>query len=105
VIKGPRTGIDTPRIAVYPEGNMVVVGMRGPGVMEPKGIFVGAWSLDDNGDVPPRWKIDKSMVKPFAVALNPQQREVYVTDMRMNGVLTYYFPEIFEQPAVTAQRR
>ncbi len=96
VIKGPKTGIDTPRIAIYPEGNVIVVGMRGPGVMEPKGIFVGAWSLDDNGDVPPRWKIDKTMLKPFAVALNPQQKEVYVTDMRMNGVLTYYFPEVFE---------
>jgi hypothetical protein len=104
-IKGPKTGIDTPRIAIYPEGNMIVVGMRGPGVMEPKGIFVGAWSLDDNGDVPPRWKIDKTMMKPFAVVLNPAQKEVYVTDMRMNGVLTYYFPEIFERAPVTAQRR
>jgi hypothetical protein len=104
-IKGPSTGIDTPRIAIYPEGNMIVVGMRGPGVMEPKGIFVGAWSLDDNGDVPPRWKIDKTMKKPFAVALNPQQKEVYVTDMRMNGVLTFYFPEVFETRTGTSALR
>jgi hypothetical protein len=104
-IKGPNTGIDTPRIAIYPEGNMIVVGMRGPGVMEPTGIFVGAWSLDDNGDVPPRWKIDKTMKKPFAVALNPQQKEVYVTDMRMNGVLTFYFPEVFESRAGTSALR
>ena len=65
-IEGPNTGISTPRIALYPEGNMVVVGMRGPGEMEPKGIFVGAWSLDDSGDVPPRWKIDQG-VKKFRV--------------------------------------
>ena len=105
VIKGPRTGIDTPRIAIYPEGNVIVVGMRGPCVMEPKGIFVGAWSLDDNGDVPPRWKIDKTMLKPFAVALNPEKKEVYVTDMRMNGVMTFYFPEVFEKRAPVAQSR
>jgi hypothetical protein len=106
VIKGPKTGIDTPRISIYPEANMIVVGMRGPGVMEPVGIFVGAWSLDDNGDVPPRWKIDRDMKKPFAVVVNPQHKEVIVTDMRLNGVLTYSFPEVFEQrPAASAQRR
>jgi hypothetical protein len=103
-IKGPNTGISTPRIAIYPEGNLIVVGMRGPGEMEPTGIFVGAWNLDDNGDVPPRWKIDRGVKKPFAVALNPRDKEIYVTDMRLNGVVTYYFPEIFD-PAVSAQGR
>ena len=103
-IKGPHTGISTPRIAIYPEGNLIVVGMRGPGVMEPEGIFVGAWNLDDSGDIPPRWKIDRGVKKPFAVALNPEHKEVYVTDMRLNGVVTYYFPELFQQVESSARR-
>ena len=67
--------------------------------MEPEGVFVGAWNLDDDGDVPPRWKIDHTVKKPFAVTLNPEHKEVYVTDMRLNGVLTFYFPEMFEGAA------
>jgi len=29
------------------------------------------------------------------VALDPENKEVIVADMRLNAVLTYYFPEIF----------
>jgi hypothetical protein len=100
VIGGPNTGISVPRIAIYPERNVIVVGMRGAQAIEPKGIFVGVWSLDDNGDVPPLWKIDHTVKKPFSVALNPQHKEVYVTDMRLNGVFTFSFPEVFEGPPV-----
>ena len=97
-IGGPNTGISTPRLAIYPEGNLIVIGMRGSGEggMEPEGVFIGAWNLDDEGDVPPRWKIDHTVKKPFAVTLNPEDKEIYVTDMRLNGVLTFYFPEMFE---------
>jgi hypothetical protein len=96
VIKGPHTGISTPRLAIYPEGNLIVVGMRGPETMEPAGVFIGVWNLDDDGDVPPRWKIDHTIKKPFAVTLNREHKEIIVTDMRLNGVLTFYFPEMFE---------
>ena len=34
--------------------------------------------------------------KAFAVALNPKDREIYVTDMRLNGVLTFFAPQIFQ---------
>lgn len=106
MIRGPNTGISRPRIAVYPEGNMVVVGMAGQqGLMEPPGVFVGVWNLDDNGDVPPRWKIDHTVKKPFAVVLNPEQKEIIVTDMRLNGVLTFSFPEMFETAAASARAR
>jgi hypothetical protein len=33
--------------------------------------------------------------KPFAVALNPEHKEIYVTDMRLNGVMTFSVPEVF----------
>jgi len=33
--------------------------------------------------------------KPRGVALNPKNKELIIADMRLNSVLTYYFPEIF----------
>jgi len=35
------------------------------------------------------------MKKPRGVALDAKHREVIVSDMRLNAVLTFYFPEIF----------
>jgi hypothetical protein len=71
--------------------------------MEPPGVFIGAWNLDDNGDVPPKWKIDHTIKKAFAVTLNPEHKEIYVTDMRLNGVLTFSFPEMFETASSSAR--
>jgi hypothetical protein len=74
-----------------------------PGVSaerEPKNSFVGIWSIRDNGDVPPRWKIGgprSTLKKPRGVALDPAHKEVIVADMRLNAVLTYFLPELFEE--------
>ena len=65
---------------------------------EPEGVFVGVWSINDRGDAPPRWFIGgpKSQIKkPRGVALNSKNKELIVADMRLNMILTYYFPEIF----------
>jgi DNA-binding beta-propeller fold protein YncE len=104
VIRGPNTQIDRiNQMTIYPEGKLVVVAMPGrQGDMEPPRVFVGMWSLDDNGDVPPKWTImgDRTTLKkPFAVALNPEHKEIYVTDMRLNGVLTFSVPEVFQPVA------
>lgn len=67
-------------------------------MQEPEGVFVGIWSIEDNGNVPPRWKIGgerSGMKKPRGVVLNPKNKELIVADMRLNSVLTYYFPELF----------
>jgi len=59
---------------------------------------LGIWSINDNGQVRPRWNITgpKSLLKkPRGVAFDAKEKEVYVADMRQNAVLTYYFPEIF----------
>lgn len=66
---------------------------------EPPGTFVGVWSFKDEGDVPPRWKIagpNSRLVKPRGVTLNPREKELIVADMRLNAVLTFYFPAMFE---------
>jgi len=101
VIRGPKTGIiRINQIAIYPTRKFVVATQPGEGEeMEPEGAFVGIWSLDDNGDVPPRWRINATpktaMKKPRGVTIDPKNKEVIVADMRQNSVITYYFPEMF----------
>ncbi|MCZ6492058.1 MAG: hypothetical protein O7A06_16195 [Acidobacteria bacterium] len=101
VIRGPKSGIvRITQMAVNPVRRLVIATQ--PGItseMEPEGAFIGVWSLDDNGDVPPRWKINAgpqtTLKKPRGVALIPKHKEIVVADMRLNAVLTFYFPEIF----------
>ncbi len=102
VIHGPKTGIiRTNQISLYPPQGWIVVAQQGrayPGVAEPEGAFVGIWSIHDQGDVPPRWKIagPKSLLKrPRGVVLDPQNKELIVADMRLNALLTFSLPEIF----------
>ena len=100
IIKGNNTQIDRiNQMAIYPQGKLLVAAMPGrQGDVEPPRVFVGMWSLDDDGDVAPKWTINgdqSTLRKPFAVALNPDHKELYVTDMRLNGVLTFSVPEIF----------
>jgi DNA-binding beta-propeller fold protein YncE len=89
-------------LAVLPERNGAIL-------MEPTGqVFIGFWSLDANGDVPPKWKIYGGdsrikLTKPFGLDLNPAHREIYVSDMRLNGVLTFSFPELFESRVVAGR--
>src|SRR5262245_45753250 len=101
VIHGPKSGIiRINQMAVYPPKKLIIATMPGDGdLMEPPNAFLGIWSYDDNGDVPPKWKIPVSpkttLKKPFGVTLNPKNKEVIISDMRMNGVLTFSVPEIF----------
>ncbi len=101
IINGPRTGINAIRqMAVQPEGGWVVIAqISNGGIPEPEGTFVGVWSIYDDGDVPPRWRIEGKpgniLKKPRGMALNPNHKELLVSDMRLNAVLTFSFPEIF----------
>ena len=87
-------------MVLYPQRKEIIASQPGDiDVMEPEDAFIGVWSEDDNGDVPPRWKIDAegntAMKKPRGVVLDPKHKELIVADMRINAVLTFYFPEIF----------
>jgi len=101
VIRGDKSGIiRINQMQVYPPRKLIIA--TNPGIhdhMEPEGSFLGVWSYDDNGDVPPKWKIPTGPVttlkKVFGVALNPKNKEVIIADMRLNGVLTFSVPEIF----------
>jgi hypothetical protein len=101
IIRGPKTGMHAIRqMQIQPkDGWIVLTQMTAGEIPEPEGTFVGVWSVNDNGDVPPRWKIEgkpsNGMKKPHGIALNFRNKEVVVADMRLNAVLTFYFPEIF----------
>ena len=62
------------------------------------GESVCAWSVNDNGDVPPRWQIggpNQLLRQIRGITLVPKQKEVIVSDKYVNAVMTFYFPEIF----------
>ena len=104
VITGPKTGM----LAIEPykidsEHGWIVAGQDSlsyaPEIYFDKSKdigMVGIWSINDNGDVPPRWKIDKGMRKPRGIAFNAKNKEIYVVDMSLNAMLTYSLPEMFE---------
>jgi hypothetical protein len=101
IIRGPNSGIvRINQMQVYPQRRLIVAAM--PGIrdhMEPEGAFLGVWSYDDNGDVPPIWTLPAgpttTLKKPFGVVLNPEDQEVIISDMRLNGILVFSVPEIF----------
>ncbi len=104
VISGPGTGLTSTRnVQVYPRRGWILVahdGVQGFS-SEERGSgasFVGVWSINDNGDVPPRWTIggpNGMLVKPRGVALDIRNKVVIVSDKYLNAVLSYSFPEIF----------
>ena len=100
MIMGPKTGlISVHQLRVNPDRGWIVMAQAGSyGDLEPEEVFIGVWSINDNGNVAPRWKLggpNSIMKKPRGIALNPKDKEIYVADMRLNAALTYYFPEIF----------
>ena len=100
VISGPKTRIiRINQLRVYPPKGWIIAAQPGLSAeQEPEDVFIGVWSINDNGDVPPRWTIGgpmSTLKKPRGVALDPKNKELIVADMRLNSVLTYYFPEIF----------
>lgn len=99
VIAGPQSGIKSlENVRVYPPGGWIVVADSGAEEPVSRGAYVGVWSIDDDGDVPPRWKIGEPGVlkQPRGVALDPEAKTVIVSDKYLNAILTYSLPEMFE---------
>ena len=63
--------------------------------------FIGVWSIDDNGDVPPRAVIKgpaTGLVWPAGVAINPKHQEIYAIDSVSNALFMFKMPEFFVKP-------
>jgi len=59
-------------------------------------IFV--WSVNDNGNAPARFKIGQGVLLEMrALAVDPKNKSVIITDKELNAVMTWYVPEVFAQ--------
>jgi hypothetical protein len=103
VIGGPKSHLNAfgGPIAVYPPKREVIVSVRGTGPyaeLSSEEAHVGVWSIDDNGDVPPKWTIggpNGVLRMPRGIALDVAHGNMMVSDKRLNAVLTFHFPELF----------
>jgi hypothetical protein len=118
VIAGPRTGIIKIRqVVVDEERGQIFATIKNnfenydpeqerPSPWNPdKTGFIGVWSIDDNGDVPPRGVIKgpaTGLVWPAGVAINPRDREVYAIDSVSNALFMFTMPELFKKPATVS---
>jgi len=121
-IAGPRTGIIKIRQVVVDEtrGQIFVTVKNNfefynaddprPSPWNPDRTgFIGVWSINDDGDVPPRGVIKgpaSQLVWPAGVAINPANHEVYTIDSVSNALFTFVTPEFFvKSPAATSTGR
>jgi hypothetical protein len=103
IIGGPKSGFHGPNgpIAVYPPSGMIIASSsvrkteHGSEQLNNEG-YVGVWSINDTGDLPPHWTIGKGFLKvPRGVTLDPKDKNMIVSDKIGNKVLTFSLPEIF----------
>jgi len=63
--------------------------------------FAGVWSVNDSGDVPPRWvlgNLPSGHMPGRTIAFDPDHKEVFGTASGAGQaaiLLRYHFPEIF----------
>lgn len=106
VISGPKSGMNNVHeFQVTSKGWLIAAGgdfVAGTG-------FVGAWSINDNGDVPPHWKIPVQRLTgyvPYSIIVDPIHKEMMMAAAGrsnkirpangiMNTVITFSWPEIF----------
>ena len=103
VIRGPRSQVaSTGNLRVYPPTGMIVSRCTGDSVC--------AWSINDTGDAPPRWKIPVKQISGYRLSgleLVPAHKEIffsvagwggddYPPSGIMNAVLTFSWPEIYQ---------
>ena len=93
VITGEKSRLnDTGNIRIYSEGGLVFTTQQTG--------YVAVWSLDDNGDTPPRYTVggpNGLIQKPRGLDLDPRHNAVIVSDKALNAVLTYEMPQLFQQ--------
>jgi hypothetical protein len=60
------------------------------------GETVGVWSVNDSGNAPARFKIGQGVLLEMrALAVDPKNQSVIITDKELNAVMTWRVPEVF----------
>jgi hypothetical protein len=106
LIEGPKSQMGSVHeFQVTAKGWLIAAGgdfARGTG-------FVGAWSINDNGDAAPHWKIPVQQLTgyvPYSIVLDPAHKEMLMAAAGrsnkirpandiMNTVVTFSWPEIY----------
>jgi DNA-binding beta-propeller fold protein YncE len=93
VIAGPKSGVGRGgKLTVYaPTGK--IIANAGSGGEDGEGGFIGIWSIEDNGDVPPLW-ILRGLGGGLTV--DPKNQAVIASSKPLNAVLSYSLPELFK---------
>ena len=111
---GPISGMNSPgRIVVHPPTRSILVTLgANAGERDEKTgnliptPYVGVWSEDDEGDVPPRYTLARGHIyMPRGLTLDPKKKTVIVSDKYLNAVLTFSLPEIYDRPAARETAR
>lgn len=91
VIAGPKTLLSGGGLVkVNPDNGMIVSSCADGSIC--------AWSIDEPGDVAPRFKIPVQKITGINFSgptLNPKYKEVILTSSSRNRIATFYWPEIF----------
>jgi hypothetical protein len=110
---GPKSGLRVGNgMAIYPPTGKILINVPGgddegrneteaftPEQLASDRSFVGVWSINDRGDVPPMYTVGGpkgALRQPRGLTVNPKNKTVIVSDKYLNGVFTYAFPELFE---------
>jgi hypothetical protein len=91
VISGPKSELGGGKPHMYPPKGWIIASAAGGAI--------GVWHINDNGDVPPRYRIPVTKITGMnvnGVEINPLHKEIMVPTGNGNTVFTFYFPEIFE---------
>src|SRR5207237_4522280 len=75
VIQGPKSGVaNISSFQVYPERGWIIGGGSDGSIC--------AWSINDNGDIPPRWRIPVQKLTGYVasgIALDPVHKEIILS--------------------------
>ena len=108
VIHGPKADVGNTRsFEVYPPKGRIIGGC---GRAYASSLGICAWSIRDNGDVAPRWRLPVQKLtgyQPSGIALDPVHKEIILSASGqkvqvsrpngdiMNTAMTFSWPEIF----------
>jgi DNA-binding beta-propeller fold protein YncE len=102
IIGGPKSGFNGPNgaIAVHAPTGMIIASSRVSGRAGSDQLNnvgeVAVFSVNDSGDVRPRWTIGRGFLKvPRGVAVDPEGKNLIVSDKVGNRIVTFNMPEIF----------
>jgi len=96
-IPNSKDDTDTALMTTYPAKGLIFVTVQEGGRYD-LDDYVGVWSINDKGAVPPRWTIGgpHSLLKDVrGIALDVKEKNVIVSDKTLNSAMTFHVPELF----------